>query len=149
MNKYTDLEISILSCILQKPELMEDVKLEDKHFIKHKKIWMFMKAFYKKFKTFDLTLMVSISSYKYRMIEYIIWLLEKEPSPSLYKQYEQQLIELYEEEKKDKWIIEKVYELSNELYVRNINTSEFKNKLNEIYENANKLFKNEEVKKNE
>ena len=60
MNKYNDLEISLLSCILIKPELMEEVVLDDKYFVKTKRIWLFMKSFYKKFGTFDLTLMCSV-----------------------------------------------------------------------------------------
>ena len=46
MNRYNDLELSILSCIVQKPELMEQVILDDKYFVKHKKIWLFLKSFY-------------------------------------------------------------------------------------------------------
>lgn len=143
---YVDLEISILSCLLQKPELMENTILEDKYFIKHKKIWLFMKAFYNKFKNFDITLMMSISKNKYRMSEYICWLAEQEPRPSLFKQYEKQLIDLYNESKKDKWIIEKVYELANNLYVRNIKVDEYIDKVKDIYNKANEIF---EVVKNE
>ena len=62
MNKYNDLEMSILSCLLLKPELlMESLIIEDKHFIKHKKLWVFMKEFYNKFHNFDITLMCSIN----------------------------------------------------------------------------------------
>ena len=46
MNKYNDLELSILSCLLQRPELMKNVILEDKHFKKHLNIWIFMKSVY-------------------------------------------------------------------------------------------------------
>ena len=144
MDKYIDLEVSILSCLLQRPQLMENTILEDKYFIKNKKIWSFMKAFYKKFKNFDFTLMMSISKNKNMMVEYICWLIEQEPAPSLFKEYEKQLIDLYNETKKEKWIIEKIYDLSNELYVRNIKVDEFQNKIKEIYENAEKIF--EEVK---
>lgn len=144
MDKYIDLEVSILSCLLQRPQLMENTILEDKYFIKNKKIWSFMKAFYKKFKNFDFTLMMSISKNKNMMVEYICWLVEQEPAPSLFKEYEKQLIDLYNETKKEKWIIEKIYDLSNELYVRNIKVDEFQNKIKEIYENAEKIF--EEVK---
>lgn len=144
MEKYIDLEVSILSCLLQRPQLMENTILEDKYFIKNKKIWSFMKAFYKKFKNFDFTLMMSISKNKNMMVEYICWLVEQEPAPSLFKEYEKQLINLYNETKKEKWIIEKIYDLSNELYVRNIKVDEFQNKIKEIYENAEKIF--EEVK---
>ena len=37
MNKYNDLELSILSCLLQKPSLMNEIRLEDKRFIKNLK----------------------------------------------------------------------------------------------------------------
>ena len=138
---YVDLEISILSCLLQRPELMEDTILKDMYFVKHKKIWLFMKAFYKRFKNFDITLMMSISKNKYRMSEYICWLIDQEPAPSLFKQYEKQLIDLYNEKQKEKWIIEKAYELANDLYVRNIKIEEYIDKIKEIYNNANEIFK--------
>lgn len=141
MNKYNNLEISILSCILQRPSLMENTILEDKYFIKHKKLWLFMKAFYKKFKTFDITLMCSVCKNEYKLMDYIIWLLDVEPAPSVFKYYEQQLIDLYNESKKERWIIDKVYSLASELYIKNITISEFNNKLGEIYKDSEKIFK--------
>ena len=135
MNKYNDLEIAILSCILQKPELMEQTILEDKYFIKHKKIWLFMKAFYKKFKNFDFTLMMAVSKNKYRMIEYIIWLIEQEPAISLFHDYEKELIYLFEENEKEKIFIDDVYKLANDLLVRNIDVNMFMEKINKKYNN--------------
>ena len=146
MNKYDDLELSILGCFLQKPKLLEITKLEDKHFKKHYKIFMFFKSVYKKFGSLDLNIMYSISKNKYRIIEYIVWISQYYGFPSLYETYEKQLIELYEENEKDKWIIEKVYELANDLLVKNISTNDFKIKVNEIYENAEKIFKNGDEK---
>ena len=143
MNKYSDLEINILSCLLNKPELMEQVIVEDKHFIKHKKIWLFMKAFYNKFHNFDFTLMLSISKNKFRTMEYIEWLLEQPGFVPEFENYQKQLIALYEESKKEKYIIEKVYELANELWVRNIDSSEFIIELNNIYDKADEIFKND------
>ena len=143
MNKYNDLELSILSCLLLKPELMEEIVLEDKHFVKQQKLWQFMKAFYKKFGNFDLTLMYSISKDKYRIVQYMMWLLDKEPSPTLFYDYQKQIIALYNETKKEKWVIEKVFELANELYVRNISIKKFDEELQKVYINADKLFDNE------
>lgn len=143
MNKYNDLELSILSCLLQKPELMDQVILDDKYFIKHKKIWLFMKSFYNKFHNFDFALMYSICKDKYRIVEYIKWLLEQEIHISRFNDYQKQLIDLYEENKKEKWIIEKIYSLANDLYVRSIDSNEFKIKLDDIYRNADEIFKEE------
>lgn len=141
MNRYNDLELSILSCIVQKPELMEQVILDDKHFVKHKKIWLFLKSFYNKFHNFDLTLMYSICKDKYRIVEYIIWLMEKEPRLFLFNDYQKQLMKLYDELEKEKYIIEKIYLLANDLYVRSITSDEFKIKLDDIYRNADEIFK--------
>ena len=132
MNKYNDLELAVLSCLLQKNELMKQVILEDKHFKKHLKIWLFMKSFYNKFGNFDLTMMMSISKNKYRLIEYIIWLLEKEPAPSLFNDYQKQLIELYEKEEKEKVIVEKIFGLANDLYVGNVALDSFKNEIERL-----------------
>lgn len=143
MNKYNDLEMSILSCLLLRPKYMESLIIEDKHFIKHKKLWMFMKEFYNKFHNFDITLMCSINKNSYKMINYIIMLLDVTPTPILCLEYQQQLIDLYNEEKKERYKIEKIYELANSLLVRNITTKEFGLKVNEVFKNANEIFKEE------
>ena len=140
MNKYTNLEISILSCLIQKPELMEKINIDDKYFIKHQKIWKFMKSFYKKYKNFDFHLMMAISDNKYRMGQYIEWLVIQEPIPEHIFKYIDLLKEQYEENKKEKWIIDKIFTLSNDLYMRNITIEEFKNKTNKIYTDANKIY---------
>lgn len=141
MNKYTDLETCILSCLLLKPKLMDNIKLEDKYFEKYKRLWLFMKSFYKKFGNFDINLMYSVASNKYNFIEYMTWLIKATPSVELFYDYEQQLIDLYKENKKDKYIIDKVYELANDLFVRNITTNDFKHKVVAIYRNADEIFK--------
>lgn len=143
MEKYYDLEINILSCLLQKPELMEKIILEDKHFVKNQRLWQFMKAFYKKFGTFDIPLMYSVCQDKFKLVMYVEWLVDIIPSPSLFEKYQKQMIELYEQKKKEKWIINKIFELANELYVGNVPLDDFILKLDEIYSDANKLFKDE------
>ena len=143
MNKTSDLEKSILSCLLQKPELMDKVILEDKHFVRTQRMWQFMKAFYKMFGTFDINLMYSVCKDKWQIVNYIIMLLDYEVVTCNFDKYQKQLLELYEENKKDKYIIEKVYELANSLLVRNISTSDFRNKVDEIYLQADKIFEKE------
>ena len=144
MNNYYNLEKSILSCLLQKPELMNQLILEDKHFIRTQRMWRFMKAFYKMFGTFDINLMYSVCNDKWQIVEYMEMLLELDPFIYNFDKYQKQLLKLYEESKKDKYIIEKVYELANSLLVRNISTSDFRNKVDEIYLQADEIFKKEE-----
>ena len=89
-----DLELSILSCLLQKPELMEEVILEDKHFKNNYKLWKFMQSFYKKFHNFDVTLMCSVVDKRYKLIDYIKVLIDLEPNPNLFKEYQEQLLKV-------------------------------------------------------
>lgn len=133
MIKYNDLELSILSCLLQKPTLMNELILEDKHFIKYQRLWQFMKSFYKKFKTFDITLMFSVCKNRYQLMSFMMTLIEAEPLVSLFNTYQKQLIDLHEENKKEKAMINVIYKLANDLYVRNITLDEFKNEINKIY----------------
>ena len=142
MNKYYDLEISIISCILQEPKLIEKILTKENYFIKHKKLILFLKAIYNKFGCFDINLMCSVCKNEYKLMDYIEWLVQVEPVPSHIDLYLNQLEELRTELKKDKWIREKVYSLSSELYIKNITLEEFKNKLNQIYIDADKLFDN-------
>ena len=143
MDRYYDLEINILSCILQKPKLIDKVILEDKHFIKFKKLWMFLRACYKKFGDLDLKIMYSIIKNKYQFMEYIEWLIEVEPSTQNFDKYQQQLIDLFNENKKNKWIRENIYDLANNLLIKNIEVEDFRCRVDEIYNNADRLFKEE------
>lgn len=144
MKKIADLEKSILSCLLIKPELMEQLILEDKHFVKNQRMWQFMKAFYNKFKTFDIQLMFSICKDKWQIINYIIMLLDIEVTTHNFDKYQKQLIELYEESKKEKWIIDEIYSLATNLYIRKVELKDFDYKLKKIYEDANEIFKGDD-----
>lgn len=148
MEKYYDLEINILSCLLQKPELMQRVILEDKHFIKNQRLWKFMKAFYKKFNTFDIPLMYSVCKDKFKLVMYVEWLVDVIPAPSLFQKYQEQLIELYEQTRKEKWIKEKLFELANDLYVGNVELKNYIENINYVFKNAKEIFKGENNEKN-
>lgn len=144
MKEYYNLETNILSCLIQKPELMDKLILEDKHFIKTQRLWQFMKAFYNKFHTFDLVLMFSVCKDKYKLMDYFEWLVDSYPPiESHFEKMQQQLILLFEESKRDKWIINKIFELSNQLYVRNIELNDFLVKVNETFDKADEIFKEE------
>lgn len=133
MKKYDNLELRIMSCLLLKPDLMKELIIEDKHFTKYQRLWKFLKAFYRRYNTFDLTLMVSVCNDKYQILNYIEWLLELEVTTNNFEIYQKQLIDLYNESEKDKLIIEKVFELANRLYVRDITTERFKELVDELY----------------
>lgn len=133
MKKNDNLELRIMSCLLLKPNLMKELIIEDKHFTKYQRLWKFLKAFYGRYNTFDLTLMVSVCNDKYQILNYIEWLLELEVTTNNFEMYQKQLIDLYNESEKDKLIIEKVYEFANRLYVRDITTERFKELIDELY----------------
>lgn len=133
MKKYDNLELRIMSCLLIKPDLMKELIIQDKHFTKYQRLWKFLKAFYGRYNTFDLTLMVSVCNDKYQILNYIEWLLELEVTTNNFEMYQKQLIDLYNESEKDKLIIEKVFELANRLYVRDITTGRFKELIDKLY----------------
>lgn len=141
MNKYNDLETSILSILLQKPELMDKLIIDDKYFIKQKKMWLFMKDFYRIFGNFDLNLMFSVCKNKYHLMSYIEQLILSEPCVSLFEEYQKQLIKEYDELKKDKWIREKVYELANDYYMMDLSLEEFKKEIIKTEQKAEEIFK--------
>lgn len=134
MNKAKEMELTILACLLIKPSEMEKVIIDDKYFVYYKKMWIFMKSFYKKFKTFDIRLMGQVVENKYKLLDYVqeLLFLNPEPAPSLCIEYQKNLIEFYEREKKEKQIIEKIYSLSNELYLKNIDLKKFKEESEKI-----------------
>ena len=140
MNKYTDLEMSIISCFLQQPDLIKKIDGKENYFIKHKKLILFLKAVYNKFNCFDINLMCNVCKNEYKLLDYIEWLVQLEPVPSHIDLYLTQLEELRTELKKDKWIREKIYSLASELYVKNITIEDFKIKSSRIYLDAEKLF---------
>lgn len=140
MNNIGDLELNILSCILIKPDLMKEVKLEDKHFVKHQRTWQFIKSCYKKFGTLDIQMMYAICKNKYHLIEYLVQIIDIEPTYDNFSIYQDMLIQQYEESEKDKWIKDKIYILANDLYVGNIKVNEFQDKVKEIYDGADKIY---------
>jgi len=149
MEKYHDLEASILSCLLLKSENMKDLRLEDKHFVKHKRIWLFMKQFYAKFESFDIVLMYSVAKDKYQIVEAVKYLLNIEASANIFGKYQDQLIDLYNEEKKDKYKREQIYILANDLIIKSITIDEFDEKYKKLNDNADQIFIESKGEENE
>ena len=143
MNEYYGLEASILSCLILKPNLMNDLILEDKHFIKYQRIWQYMKSFYKKYSTFDLQLMFALCKDKYSLIDYIKILVLNDVDVDNFNLYQQALLDEFNENKKERWIKNKIFVLTNELINQNISLKDFDLKYKKLYEDVNLLFKGE------
>lgn len=133
ININDDLELSIISCLLLKPELFNELIVKDEHFVKHQRIWKFIKAVYDKFGTLDISLMYSVCSTRsqYKLVLYIQELLDYEPAPSNFMKYQERLIEQFNESKKEQQIINQIYDLSNELFTRQITLGDFIKKIEE------------------
>ena len=138
-----DIELDIMACLLLKPELMEKLKVQDEHFTKHKRLWIFMRTFYEKFKTFDISLMYSACKDKYQIVQSIEILLNREPTSINFEKYQDLLIEQHAENRYEKWLILKICELSDSLYLKQINTSEYASKLRNLYMQKSELEKKE------
>lgn len=139
MYNYGELELLILSCIWIKPELLDTTKLEEKHFIINKKIFLFFKSFYKKFGFFDNELACRKASDRYKYNEYIKVLANLEPTISHFNKYEDLLLELYDETEKEKWLREKVFALANDLYMKNMTSQQFKKQVDILYTKAGEI----------
>lgn len=137
MYNYGELELLILSCIWIEPKLLDNTKLEDKHFINNKKIFIFFKTFYEKFGFFDNELACRKTNDRYKYNKYIELISSLEPTISHFQKYESLLIELYEESEQEKWLREKAFELANDFYMKNINSKQFKEQIDNLYKNAN------------
>jgi len=140
-----ELEISVLCCILLKPELMEEEILEDKYFQNTQRVWQFMKAFYKKFKCFDIELMARVCEDNYRLMNYVTVILDSIATPHNFELYMKRLMEKYNESERDEIIIRKVFQYANDLYLKNMTTDEFKKKVDEIYKESKVIKKWEEI----
>ena len=134
MYDYKELELLVLSCMWIEPKLLETTKLEEKHFVNNKKIFIFLKSFYKKFGFFDNELACKMSKDRYKYNFYMKVLANIEPTISHFEKYESLLIELYNESEEEKWLREKSFELANDFYLKNINYKQFKEQIDTLYD---------------
>ena len=132
--KNNDLELSIISCLLFKPELMKQVIVKDEHFKKHYRVWRFINAVYEKFGTLDIDLMYSVCSNKsqWTLMAYIEEILEYEPVVSNFMKYQERLIEMSNEEKKETEKINQIYYLANKLLARDISINDFEQEIERV-----------------
>lgn len=126
---YNDLELGLLSCLIIHPEYMETTVLEEKYFKKYKNIWIYLKSFYDKFKTFDLTLMCSFSKNRDKTLNMVMGLMDCEVVCYNFKKYEQRLIDMYNQSKTDEAKIQRYYELASNVLFGNIDLATYEKEI--------------------
>ena len=137
--KIKNMELNIMCCVLLRPELMDEIEIEDREFKNYKRLWKFLKTFYNKFKNFDIELMTTVCNDKYQIIEYVQMILERQASTVNFKKYQQALLDLNHKNKLDIYFADKMYEYIFELSVGNISIDDFVDKVNELYEKVQTL----------
>lgn len=122
LRKINDYEESILSCLLQKPDLMKELIVSENDFYKYRRIFKYFKLFYETFNCLDLVLMVNKikSGDRHLLVEVYDKLIDFEPTPSCFRLYQEGLIEYNKEylqkqkkEKAENDILELTIKLSN------------------------------------
>lgn len=137
--KQKNMELNIMCCVLMRPELMEQIEIEDREFTNFKRLWRFLKTFYNKFETFDIELMASVCNDKYQIIEYVQMILERQATTVNFKKYQKALLDLNHKKKLEDFFTDKAYEYVFELGTSTITSDEFIEKINELYEKIQKL----------
>ncbi len=125
---YDLLEKAILESFIINPELMKTTKVEEKHFKYNKRLFIFINKCYQRFGTLDISLMASVCPNASDMIDYIADIINGDTTYVRCKQYEEQLINLYD----DFELIENIYNLSKKLYIRDIKIEEFKKEIKKL-----------------
>lgn len=155
MKKY-DLENSIISCIIQRPRLIEELYVAETVFINqlNKTILRFLKSEYEKYKSLDLTIMVNdLPKERQNMfIEYYTAIALLEPSPSQFYEYQEKLVHNYrnlkiksqvkkftDDEIDLETLIEKINEINNELLIEKKGNKVTPEEMKEMIRNQDKL----------
>lgn len=100
--KQYDVENNLISCILQKPSLINEMFIDLSCFRSdlNKRMIMFFKEFYNKNKNLDISLMVEemkTEEQKNKFINYYVEMIDITPSPSLFYEYQQKMIDIYKD----------------------------------------------------
>jgi replicative DNA helicase len=149
--KRQELEDSLISCILQKHELINELYIDNVIFKNHNNANCinFFKKFYKQYKTLDITLMISkfkTEEQKQKMFEYWNERIAYIPSVSLFYKYQEELQEIHKNEEIEKVIdIYKSGKIEKEELIFTIN--EIQNKSLIISNNHKKLTPEEMLQK--
>lgn len=125
MEQYELIERAVLNCFFTNPKLIETTKLESKHFKKNHRLFNFLKAFYNKYKSFDISLIGSHCDDPGKVIDYIADIMDSTSVASRFPLYERRLIEMYY----DYNYAREIYKSAKSLYNHDIDIEQFKNEL--------------------
>lgn len=125
---YEIIERAILESIIIDSDLMKKLKLEDKHFKNHKRLWLFVKECYKRNGFIDIPSMARVCPNAADMIDYVADIISTGTKTARFEEYQQFIIDLYD----DFEVIEKIYALSKKLYIRDIKLDDFKKEIKEL-----------------
>lgn len=128
MEQYELLEKAILNCFITSPELIKKTKLSEKHFKKHRRLFIFLKDFYERFGKFDISLMGSVCTNPAEALDYIAEIVDTTSISANFSLYEERLLKLYNNFNE----IEEINKLNKKLYLREIDLNDFKIELKEI-----------------
>lgn len=140
--KVVDLEEAIISCLLQKPELVNKLIVDDTDFNNYPKQFKFFQNFYERFGCLDLVLMVNKikPADRHKIIDIYDKLIDFEPSPSCFRLYQEALLEYNMEHKKELFenqIKEKIIKTMSELNSNNAELSTWFDEIEKIKEGVN------------
>lgn len=102
--KQYDIENALISCILQRNNLINELYVDVSVFKneENKKWLLFLKRMYAEFKSLDFTLLtneIKDEKDQMRFISYFTEMIVLEPAPSLFYEYQEQLINKYKDDK--------------------------------------------------
>ena len=145
LNKYNNIEAfeeQILGCLILEPNLMKDLIVKEKHFVKNKSLFKFFVQFYEIHKTLDIVIMLAVCpKNKIKLINKIVEIVDNVMCHTCkFNLYQKYLITLQEEEQKEKLNILKIDDLANKLYLRGITVEEFKKEIEKIMKCSLKLL---------
>lgn len=132
-NDQTTLERAIISCLLMKPEMTDQLIVEPKHFQKYRGMLLFLQNFYKQFRNYDLILMSVVAVNKTQLVAELSDLITNcEPTTANFQHYQRKLIDLQEFEIIEKRRINSIINLTMQLKAREISVAQFKKEVEKI-----------------
>lgn len=128
MLQYEEIERAILNCLIIQPDLFENIKVNEKHFKKHRRFYTFIKEYYDTFGKFDISLLKSTCKNPGEALDYIAEIIDTTSIVANFDLYQERMLKMYDNFE----TIEEIHKLERKLYTREIDLDEFKNEIKRI-----------------